>query len=785
LWAQFDNAGLKRILDRDFPIPDFTLEGIVNGAFSAGNPDQIRTEVDLAVLHHVRLLLQERAQDWCCQGIARAPIARDYLDLIEATAEINPLREVRFLRETQGVPDRALARLARIENSYQGNPAFELVLGQSQIDRAASLSRAESTTLRRTALEHLRAAFYASQTQTRVAAEASRALDGMGDVAAPQDRVVENFYAGELPTRPYYALWYGGGAPRLLQGYAEAALRNTSSDLGPLRYLVWSYGSEDPTGEGKVAQLFRSVEGRFVGSTTLYDMKYQFAIKRGDDAAAEENLRKSIEIQPRAWQAYDQLADLYVYRGRWEQAAEIYLQFPGFRGDPGFNPVEIANRGAEAANRFYRVGAPSLAVKFYEIASRQSTGAAADNVSVSRIALYNGDFEAASAAMLDCARHYGDAGCYETYLDIRFALGDGQQAWDAFRTLIQQFDRSSVWLAAMTGHHMEHSSESDIIAWARQRYARGEGKAENRLAILLLREGVTDRAPSDGLAAAVAEVALPASRKSAIGGGVVQPPYPGGPDYILGPRRSRGAAIGATAPPPTPAMNPLVSEEVPVKSGLVYFAEIERALHGHQSALAAQIAKEAAAIYDLGNTSSGYGVLLPYFAFAVTQAGDPAAAESYLSSFAVLEQGFNYYLARAAVAALQGRTTDALQALRQARNRRPWGGTAALDTAYEYAEICAMLGDATNAVEFRDEALDWAKAIQKVWPTAAWTYSLTAVMTGDAAERVRAIALASYLDPNSEWLKRVPAAERAAAVKTYQGRNPFLKDPALRRPDLT
>jgi len=785
LWAQFDNTDLKLLLDRDFPIPDFTLPGLVKGAISAGNLDEVQTRVDLSVLRHVRLLMREQARNWCCQGVARGPVAHDYLDLIEAVGEINPLRVARYLTHIQGRPKEALEHLSRLENTYKGHPGYELVLGEAQLARAKSLSRPEAATLRRTAFEHLREAFYASGTPTRVAAGAIHAILGLQDVTSAQDYVMENFYSGDIPLRPSYPLWEFGGPPPAMQSYAEAALRNSSSDLGPFRYLVQSYGSGDPAGEGKVAQLFRSVEGRFAGSTTPYQLKYDFAIRKGDEAAAEAILLKSIEIQPRAWRAYDQLADLYVSQGHWDQGAEVYMKYPGFRGDPGFNPVSIANEGNDAGNRFYRVGAPSLAARFFEISSRRSTGAAADNRSAARLALLDGRFEAASEVLLDCARHYNNAWCYENYLNVRFSLGAGAQAWDEFHALVQQFDRTSLWNAAMTGHRIEGLTERDLVGWAKQQFARGAGKAENRLAILLLMEGVTDRIPGPGFAAELSGIALPAYRKPQFGGGVVQPQFAGGPEIIVGPRRP-GVVLGKATLPSSVGKAPAAGENVPVKSGLVYLAEIERALHGRQTELAASLAKEAAAIYDLGDARPpGNALLLPYYAFAVARSGHPETVDAYLSDFGVPERGFHYHLARATVLALQGKTAEALGQLREARNRRDWASIEMLDSAYIYAEICTMLADATKRAEFRDEALDWARATGKLRPTFSWAYSLTAIMTTDPAERARAIALASFLDPNSDWLSRIPASERAAAVKAFQGRNPFQKNPDARRPGMT
>jgi len=55
----------------------------------------------------------------------------------------------------------------------------------------------------------------------------------------------------------------------------------------------------------------------------------------------------------------------------------------------------------------------------------------------------------------------------------------------------------------------------------------------------------------------------------------------------------------------------------------------------------------------------------------------------------------------------------------------------------------------------------------------AWAYALQARYSSDEKERLRATAIALYLDPKSEHLKSVPAGIRKRAAQWFAANNPF------------
>ena len=94
---------------------------------------------------------------------------------------------------------------------------------------------------------------------------------------------------------------------------------------------------------------------------------------------------------------------------------------------------------------------------------------------------------------------------------------------------------------------------------------------------------------------------------------------------------------------------------------------------------------------------------------------------------------------------------------------------------YEYAELCELLYDATRNPGYREKALTWPKKFQTVQPWFAWSYAMEARLTTNANDRRRAMAMAYYLDRNSERLASLPQAAIKAAVKEFANRNPFLR----------
>jgi hypothetical protein len=101
-------------------------------------------------------------------------------------------------------------------------------------------------------------------------------------------------------------------------------------------------------------------------------------------------------------------------------------------------------------------------------------------------------------------------------------------------------------------------------------------------------------------------------------------------------------------------------------------------------------------------------------------------------------------------------------------------------TEYQFAEACEWLYWDSKQEAYRELALDWARKHQRIAPMYSWAYAIEAELAKAPPERLRALAITLYLDPNSERASRLPAAERQKAKQWLNANNPFLKPPGKR-----
>jgi hypothetical protein len=218
------------------------------------------------------------------------------------------------------------------------------------------------------------------------------------------------------------------------------------------------------------------------------------------------------------------------------------------------------------------------------------------------------------------------------------------------------------------------------------------------------------------------------------------------------------------------------SKKTRIKSDLAYFSDAYRSIKNGDYAAAKATFDEAATFYDLAMFDVAY--MLPYYALAAAKAGDSSAVEKILGRFGPIDRQFDYYLAKAAIAGLSGNVEDSVQSLNLARYRRPNTWARPLLTQYTYGEFCEMLAELMKNSKVREIALDWARKNQKNEPWQSWSYALEAKLSTNAADRGRALAMAHYLDPNSERLAAIKKSEVDAAVKAYSSLNPFRMKPS-------
>jgi len=756
IWTVGENAELKRLLDRDLPLPGFSAESIARGAAALGGGLDAGHEFDLAVYDHVRRSIEGAPGKWCCAPPGYGPATWDYVVLLEGIATENLRKRAQLYDQVQALPERAIGFLDSIDPVFKGHPGLTVSRARAQAALAATAQGTAREGLLRGAYENAYNALVWEQGQTFVGGAAWGVLTSLR-IGHPW--TLDNFYLADHPFKPEWPIWAGGLPPAMAAQNAEAALRNATFQFPTVKQRAHFLSP------AQVEGFLTSLGPRFQGSPERGLYLASVSLQLGNRSAAKDHYRAGIKAQPDAWTPYIELGTMLVEDGDYKSASELLSGFPGFKGAAEEAPVALSNYANEAGSLFYWRGDSEAARPFYRIATDLRTGSDSDMTAALRLALLDADYVAAAAGSLERARRYNSPYAFRDYLGLLFLLGHSKQAWAAFETLAPRLHRPHVWHAALTGHQLDDASEAKIAAWLKQEHLRQAGDGTFSFAArYLLTAGVTDRKPSKELAARIAELDRPVYLVPGHGRAVVRRDDASGYYWLLGPSAAEKSYL------------PLgVFERGPVekvKSDLVYFAEAYHLIGQGDFAAAASRFKDAATLYNLSQERLGY--LLPYYAWAAGKSGDFAAVEQYLQTRVPLSaRRFDYYLAKGVLDGLRGRADEAAAALRDARNRFPFTEDRPIFTEYQFAEICEWLYRATSEPRYRELALDWARKYQRLQPWQAWAYSMEAVLAPAPEDRRRALAIALYLDRGSERLRSVPRQEREAAAKWFEQNNPF------------
>ena len=756
-WAQHDNLALKQLLDKEFPIPGFALEDIARGSLTLGDFSVAERAVAVSILDHVRKML-EIDDALCCAPLALRVTRLDYLDLVESIGTDNLMRRARFIAYMQGAPESALQFITSIEGAYKDHPQLALARAHAEAGLAGRSSGSASEGYRRSAYLNAMNAMFWEQGQTPTAAEA---FDVKAGVGRSYFGYVDNLYATDYPYRPFYPAWAQGGSREAMQRNAQAALNNSSYDLTQLHDMR-RWGTARST--EKFIAVLASLEGRFAGSALVAVMRAEASEARGDVKTAALHYREAIKAQPGYWDSHLGLGLILFADGQVAEAATVFMSYAGFK-ERTADPVSLSNHAYGAGSLFFWTGNFAEAEALYKIAADLRTGSDASMTSASRLALLKGDYVSAAAGHIERAQRYHTSYAYRDYLGLLHVMGHSKQAWDGFFALIGHLDQPHVWETALVGHRLAGLTEKQLADWSRQERVRNSGGTFAYAAMYLLRAGMVDRMPSADLASLVAELDRPVWQLD-YHDMVVRPRLDGTSEVVLGPNSpghpDSSLPLGVLA----------ASKKTRIKSDLVYFAEAYRAIRTGQFASASAGLQEAAKLYDPRNHAVGY--LLPYLAFAAAKSGKVEAVEQALARFPLEHQRFDYYLAKASIAGLAGRTDESLRYLNLALHRRLYTEYRPVFPEYQYAELCEWLFEATREEQYRVLAVDWAKKNQVFQPWFGWSYAVEAKLSSNQAERRKAIAMTHYLDKDSERLKAVPDVEIAAALKEFKDRNPFL-----------
>jgi hypothetical protein len=756
-WETSDPALAKRLLDRDLELPGERLDQQIAGMRLTGERPGATALVKLA-LHHVERARREHRAVTACLAAPQPCIAGAYTDLLEAIAVSGPIRELHKLVNMQALPAQARELTEALKPELEGHPAILAFEAAARLGMAQKLPASQRDSAFAEAIRLAVAAALLEQGQSRTSREALRVMGVPSQSSAP----FLSAYQFDLPARPYWyvvqASWYGAGGdqsdPKLYRDVLRSQVAASVMDLEAARFLL-----QDEAGKRE----FREVlEKRFKGHPERAGLLQTLA---GSSSAERRQLSEAqLQERPDRWSYYaEQGTRLIDEKGDYEAAANMFGQFPGFSDPSRYDAVELSNRAETAGSLFFWQGRVEAARRFYDIAAKLNTGSNASLASEQRLAQLDGNY----AKMLEVARNrgqrYSSAYAWRDFLSWLFVFGGEEEAWAGFNRLHAAFDNPQVWLAADVGLRLKGGDWEKNKRWLLTepyKSSTSAGTAHGvRLALML---NAIDRSPAPDLARTVRELAGPPNtsvekfmvlRKPASGQGQVG--YP----------RSAFRAKNRTP----------VREGTLVESELVYFADAYSELRRGNFKSAVERFDRMAEFYAVEGSPLDHfpGYALPYFAWASAKTGDKLGLEAFVGTLPASRQDFDRELALAFFAGLRREHEAAEKHLQLAFRHRPFTDNRPIFTEYQWTEACEWLYTATGEKRYLKLALDWARRYQEVMPESAWAYAFEARYSNDEQQRLRATAIALYLDPRSEYLKSVPAGFRKRAEQWFAANNPF------------
>lgn len=488
---------------------------------------------------------------------------------------------------------------------------------------------------------------------------------------------------------------------------------------------------------------------RFNGHPQRYSMVLDNVRRTGTTDEVNQFLTRHINDGAVNWEPYWLLGGQYVRNGRYQEAEELFLSYPGFSATDGINRVQISGYAGNAASDLYWAGAYQQSKALMAISAGSGSGSFSEYSSNIRLALIDGNLAGATEFALARARRYINEYSIRDLIALLYIQGEDQVASSLFDQLLPQIHEPQIWTGALVGHRMSGASTADILSWLSESDARKSATYKERNNLYnhnlapryLLISATFDRQPGPGLVDAV----------KAIQNGP-RPQY-----YVQG-----FVGIGNTKMERDPLV-PAYAVQKPTQDRIEFDSRYEFIARAMTSFLSA----DYQSAFEQFNETANYYLLdeyLPYFALAAGLLNKHShlnaalqAREEKLEGIRIGETEdnsirgyrFNEDLTAAVLAAFSGDHNLSLDKLKAAINNRPYTIMRSIYTYYQVVDIADRLFEITKNSGYRDFALDLARKHIVIQPMYAWAYFVVAKHSESRTERVTALASGFHLDPNS------------------------------------
>lgn len=787
-WHPSSNVLIKALLDQAFPLSNESLQDLVSEQTFLQESDPSMNAIERSVRSHIQETMKVQSRNWCCFKNLHSPHPLDYLELLESLAEANLLHAVWHEYGIQGNYKAAIDILYQIDSLYSGHPAFArhrhsigvaFVKAQKQDTNFPALRRDYQGLLN--AMLWSGGQTLSTMEVTWVELENFNLFQKMPEVDKQPIVPLWILFVRDLPRRSYWLQSEIGSSQETYFRNLEQSLKYTHSSFSVLKEMHdWLTGQDKKSPEGKA--VLEANSHRFIGDPERESWMTARQFQLGNPDEGIRQYKAAINQGTTDWEQYEKLGTYYILEGHYEEAMKVFKRFPEFHQKNPENPIRISNLAYNVGSLLFWRGAVQMAIPMYQISANLQTGSDASLSSELRLAMLDGDYRTAAKISLTRAKRYNSVYAFRDYLTFLHLLGFSKQSWAGFGSLLGKFDTPQIWTSAFIGHRLEGRSDQDIQAWLDEQNKREPLHPEKsfpaRFAFMIFN---IDRPPSASRIDLIETYEAKFPSKFGVSGHIFNVA-----GKVVGPSSykdyDRHHVILPTDYQPGKPKKDL--EQIKAQAGqtvdseLTLFAKGYAALRTKDYETALHWFEKRARFYTYGEEDQT-SYALPYFAWAASQSGKGDAFRIFLDRFKDpgyirdWYQGFDYFLAEAFWAGGQGQHDQAVQFLHQAFAHRPHTEMRPMFSWYQIVEACEMLFEATRNDKYRNLALKWAKEYQVIQPMFAWAYGVEVKYSKDPTEKQRALALALFLDQNSERIQGISESEKQQALKWLSTNNPF------------
>jgi len=498
-----------------------------------------------------------------------------------------------------------------------------------------------------------------------------------------------------------------------------------------------------------LAGLAAQFEHRFIGHPQRDEVAIRLRRAMGETVSTGDVLAQAVAAGTDNWEAYYSVGEGLIRQGKYAEARDVFLRYPGFSGEELVDRVKLGNRAYIAGSRLYWVGSPEEARPLYMFAAALDTGSDSNLTSAARLAMLEGDLSTAAEILLARARRYDSPHAYRDHIALLHLMGQSDTAWSLFDGLLGRGGGLQKWTGAAIGHRLSGLTEPQIAEWAGQamRSRESDPRFNSAASRYVFMMNILDREPPQDFAALVRR---------------------------LDPRLEKSNGI-------------LEIEE--------FDADIGRPIRPVVDHGVFVLAAQGIAAFYRGDMRTAYAALdqigptwkmqefLPYYAYAAAVVGDTERIDTYLrqapASYDVSTpddpRNRRYYdhIAQAFLSGHGGEHEQALTHLRAAFHDRPFTEHQVLFTEYQLIEAAELLYEKTGKDAYRAFGFDVARRLQVVEPMFSWLYAFAAKLAPTTAERTPYLATAMYLDRHSWRVAQMSDEDRDAATAWLTANGPM------------